>query len=69
MEIESNILMEYIFPLAKIIVETFVVKHQDCFEYVKKKLRFFEGKILFGDFLKIKKIEKFPKDVDKNELF
>jgi hypothetical protein len=50
MEIESDILMEYIFPLAKIMVETFVVKHQDCFEYVKKKLRFFEGTILLGDF-------------------
>jgi hypothetical protein len=50
MEIESDILMEYIFPLKKIMVETFVVKHQDCFEYVKKKLRFFEGTILLGDF-------------------
>jgi len=69
MEIESDILMEYIFPLAKIMVETFVVKHQDCFEYVKKKLRFFEGTILFGDFSKMKKFEKFPNDVDKNELF
>ena len=69
MEIESDILMEYIFPLAKIMVETFVVKHQDCFEYVKKKLRLFEGTILLGDFLKMKKFEKFLNDVDKNELF
>jgi len=61
MEIESDILMEYIFPLAKIMVETFVVKHQDCFEYVKKKLRLFEGTILLGDFFKNEKIRKISK--------